>query len=292
MSKVYLFGNGFDLNLELKSRYSDYANSKYWPFKKEKTSRLGDFLNHKLDIETWFDLESSLGSYAQMVSRKEITKELLEQDYEDYQKILTSFDEYITWQQDVVVPKKQCEAADIIRHFATDNSEPIIYTFNYTDLNYLAKDITAYNKFEYQHVHGDSKNHSIILGFGDTTLNIDPKYNFMRKSFNPKYNPPKVISHLLKAETVVFFGLSMGGIDYSYYDYFFRMISSPENSFGTPPKKVIIFAYNNDARMSILNNLFEKTQGNLSNLKALNDFQMVTLKDDDPERVSAIINSI
>ncbi len=44
--------------------------------------------------------------------------------------------------------------------------------------------------------------------------------------------------------------------------------------------------------MAILNNLYEKTEGHLGNLNALNDFRMVTLGVEPEKDVIDVINSI
>ncbi len=292
MSKVYLFGNGFDISLGLKSRYTDYADSSFWPFKPGTQYRMGNFLNEEKDrVGTWFDLEALLGSYAVLASKKITDAQILE-DKEAFDILLSSFCEYIRIQQLSTAPNKDSLAAALIRHFSTDETRPSVFTFNYTDLNDLARCITAYNKFEYHHVHGSWKEGFLIMGFGDGTLNVAPEYNFMRKSFNPRFKPPKIISELVNADTVVFFGLSMGDIDYSYYDYFFRKISTPEKLLGTKPKRVIVFAFDDQARMSILDNLYAKTNNQLSNLSALNDFQMVTIKNENEKVILDLINTI
>ena len=291
--KVYLFGNGFDIDLGLKSRYSDYAESRFWPFQPGNNGfRLGEFLNRKKEIDTWFDLEAALGEYALLASRNAIDEAVLRQDKIAFELLLSTFTEYIGLQQRNTIPDKESLAAALIRHFSTDDADSRIFTFNFTDLNDLAAGITSYNKFEYHHIHGSWKEDSLIMGFGDTVLNVAPEYNFMRKSFSAKYKPPTVIRELLDAQTVVLFGLSMGDIDYSYYDYFFRRLSTPEESCDKEPKRIIIFAYDDAARMSILDNLYQKTNAQLSNLNALNSFRMVTIKAEKKQDILKLIKTI
>lgn len=293
MSKVYLLGNGFDINLGLKSRYQDFADSSYWPFSLDTGRRMGAFLNEKKsEVDTWFDLESLLGQYALMASSHTISPEILKEDQCSYNELVESFNDYITQQQNTVQPNSNSIAAHLVQQFAADPSQPKIYTFNYTDLNFLCQNITKRNRFECNHVHGTCNDRSIIMGFGDDLRDVNPAYNFMRKSFRPKYNPPHIIQEMLKAQTVVMFGLSMGNVDYSYFDFFFKHISIPELSVLSEMKRVIIFAYKDESRMTILNNLYTKTEGNLGNLNALNDFRMVTLGVEPDKDVIDIISSI
>ena len=85
MGNVFIIGNGFDLDLGLPTKYSDFAKSEYWPIAPKKMilndnvqSNSGVFrINATVDApkleeaietarsrETWFDLEKELLEYA------------------------------------------------------------------------------------------------------------------------------------------------------------------------------------------------------------------------------------
>ena len=82
MGNVFIIGNGFDLDLGLPTKYSDFANSEYWPVsesennsvkeveKKEahsiKTPTLEDAIETAKNRETWFDLEGELLEYSKL----------------------------------------------------------------------------------------------------------------------------------------------------------------------------------------------------------------------------------
>ena len=293
MSTVYLLGNGFDINLGLKSHYQDFADSSFWPFGQDTNRRMGVFLNEKKsEVDTWFDLEALLGQYAVMASSRPMSSEVIDEDKCSFKLLVDSLNDYIKLQQNTVQPENDSIAACLVRHFASDTTEPKIFTFNYTDLNFMCRNITKRNRFECHHVHGTCNDNTIIMGFGDELQGVIPTYNFMRKSFNQHYNPPRIIEEILKAHTVVMFGLSMGNVDYSYFDFFFKRISIPEQFVSSSMKRVIIFAYKDSSRMAILNNLYEKTEGHLGNLNALNDFRMVTIGVEPEKDVIDVINSI
>ena len=64
MNTVYIIGNGFDINLGLKTRFSDFADSEYWPFKpinRRHSSPLAAYLDYHKSIDKWLDLENLLG---------------------------------------------------------------------------------------------------------------------------------------------------------------------------------------------------------------------------------------
>ena len=54
-NRLLIIGNGFDLDLGRKTRYSDFAKSEFWP--KDLDSDLYEHLNQKSKIERWFHLE-------------------------------------------------------------------------------------------------------------------------------------------------------------------------------------------------------------------------------------------
>lgn len=63
--KVFIIGNGFDLDLGWKTGYRDFVSSKYWPLKdKDPYSMMAQFLKEKTEIDRWYDLESMLKVYA------------------------------------------------------------------------------------------------------------------------------------------------------------------------------------------------------------------------------------
>ena len=62
MSNVFIIGNGFDLDIGLKSKFDDFYDSDYWPFHGKNTP-LAKFLELNCAIERWLDLEEALAEY-------------------------------------------------------------------------------------------------------------------------------------------------------------------------------------------------------------------------------------
>ena len=94
--KVFIIGNGFDLDLGWKTRYSDFASSKFW-IGDSYGSDLKSRLNQDKRIEKWFDLEMSLLNYAKAdetgyhPSSYEYTKERDMQCFNELNKGLSSY---------------------------------------------------------------------------------------------------------------------------------------------------------------------------------------------------------
>ena len=59
-----VIGNGFDLDLGMNTRYSDFTKSGYWPKDVSSSSHnLQQYLNERKDMDCWFDLEQCLLDY-------------------------------------------------------------------------------------------------------------------------------------------------------------------------------------------------------------------------------------
>ena len=63
MKRVFIIGNGFDLNLGWKTGYWNFIESPYCPIK-DSHSPLALFLRQKTEIDRWYDLEAILREYA------------------------------------------------------------------------------------------------------------------------------------------------------------------------------------------------------------------------------------
>ena len=69
--KILILGNGFDLDLGLKTKYSNFAISPEWKglyesFKCTSDDNLAGFLKKKAEEDNWFAIEDCLKQYAQM----------------------------------------------------------------------------------------------------------------------------------------------------------------------------------------------------------------------------------
>ena len=64
-----VIGNGFDLDLGMNTRYSDFAKSEYWPKDVSSSNHnLQQYLNERKDMDCWFDLEQCLLDYCMIIS--------------------------------------------------------------------------------------------------------------------------------------------------------------------------------------------------------------------------------
>jgi hypothetical protein len=145
MNILFLIGNGFDLNLGMKTRYSDFY--KYYITKKS-SSKLVQELKESINsnIENWSDLELALGEYTKNLKSTEEFNEVFD-DIED------NLGDYLEWVEEkfdysqldktkllkfLAHPENSLPSADrnMIKSFkqkwrSTQNNINVI-TFNYT----------------------------------------------------------------------------------------------------------------------------------------------------------------
>lgn len=174
-------------------------------------------------------------------------------------------------------------ASQVLKAVISNGKFDVIYSFNYTDLHHIAKEIGITEKFNYEHVHGCLKDNSIILGVEDESDLMDG-YSFLYKTFSPHYESHHIQYDLLDADEVVFFGHSLGQNDYHYFRQFFRN-QCDENMPREKGKKITIFTYDDSSRISILEQLRDMNDRKTSLLFSLNDFQVICTKDGKSERL-------
>lgn len=269
--KVLLFvGNGFDCDLGLETKYRDFVKSEYFQrnisvkldYSKIKDPEFDfnifDYLMFKYhENHNWIDIEHELLLLA--------TRECRDIDYQNgkYKSILPKS----TLLQEKSFYKLKEELNDYLLHINYNiNKEAYSYrlvkliiqspfskivSFNYTPLKLLCgiDDISKESCF---HVHGclsDNDKQSIILGFQDN-VEIDKSYCYMIKSHQPSYYSSHIPDLLEAVDEIIFFGLSLGDVDYPYFSEFFKKQCIPNNIKNR--KFISFFTYDENSRQDIL----------------------------------------
>lgn len=290
MNSVLVIGNGFDIDLGLNSRYSDFYKSSYWPFSRRNTP-LARFLENKFAINDWLDVEESLAEY----SRKSvvINNNATEFDEEDFNTLKSAFNKYILREQENF-EYKESTASRLLAAVLENGYFEDIYSFNFTDLKFIAKEKLGIKKrFDYSHVHGKAVDGTAILGVGDYA-DVRDADDFMYKSFAKSYSPPLMIPTLLDANRVILFGMSLGRVDYQYFDDFFKrvIVGHADDSLGDC-KDIIIFTYNEESRRKILRNLQNMTEHKLGRLYTRSNFKIYcTAEGIDENAISELIKNL
>lgn len=275
MNITFFIGNGFDINLGLKTRYFCF-----YPYFIEH-ARTDNMIRNWIDGNErfWSDLEEKLGQ-----ELKSVPEYKLEQFYEDKEELDRLLIEYLEKEQekycfdDVEGIKKEFSRS-MINFFAempvndVDSlkstmekykNEEFIYSyvsFNYTDV--LDKIIALYgntniiaNHQSYSgsksnrigkiiHIHGTT-NEEMILGVNDENQ-IDNDYlkkeslfldTFIKKRMNNSIGQRKtenVIDMINKSHIVCIFGMSIGNTDKMWWEELIKWLGSNESN------KLVIF---------------------------------------------------
>lgn len=183
---------------------------------------------------------------------------------------------------------KDSVAAKVFRSIIMNGYFTSIYTFNYTNLRQIAKQLHIGIDFSFEYVHGSIEKRNAILGVEDKT-DLQPGFSFLYKTFNRNYESHHIQYDLLEADEVVFFGHSLGINDYHYFQQFFRR-QSAEELIRDHSKRITIFTYDEESRISLMEQLREMNAKNTNLLYNLNDFQLICTKDGlDNERLNRFL---
>ncbi|MCD8189199.1 MAG: bacteriophage abortive infection AbiH family protein [Clostridiales bacterium] len=113
MNITFFVGNGFDINIGLKTRYSDF-----YPYFVEKASK-GNMIRGWLTADElrWADLEAELGRKLCLLPEDTITQDIINQFYEDKDELDLKLLEYLEIQQrQISVLGKEAEiAAEMVK---------------------------------------------------------------------------------------------------------------------------------------------------------------------------------
>lgn len=271
--KVFIIGNGFDLDLGLKTRYADFAGSKYWPDEYSfRFSRLGDRLNHEKQLNKWLDLELLLKKYSEVIRGSLVLQTNPVEDRTSFSLLCDGLTQYLQDEQEKAV-KTDSVAAVVLKAIIQNGYFNSIYSYNYTDLYKIAEKLKISKQFDYANVHGKLQDNSIILGVTDRA-ELREGYSFLYKTFSSHYKSYPVQYDLLEADEVVFFGHSLGENDYHYFQAFFRK-QCDERMERKQSKKITFFTYDDASHIQIMEQLHQMNEKKTNLLFGLNDLQFI-----------------
>ena len=260
-----ILGNGFDIDMGLPSKYSDFAKSKEW---QDMINRVDSFLQFEdyrrhsligqLQVASreslWFDIEEEIHKFInahrditiQEVGEIKIEFDLLKEAlYKYLQRVSANFtanrDKLSTY---LMYKLRECPltATEII--------------FNYTNPHEylklpLQKEIFNGAQHWVTYVHGSLRYNDIVLG-----CDLQPGEKVNRQlSFMYKYNQLNKANHvarnILEAKEIIFFGHSINEMDFCYFKEFFKTASaSPQ-----PIRHLTIITYDDQSERDIKDNI-------------------------------------
>ncbi len=280
MKRTLVVGNGFDLDVGLKTRYIDFAESKWWPFKEARLQdgyeTLAYTLNRKSRLERWFDVEEALYDYARIDGKLVLPPTIYSQDKKTYEELNKKLIQYLRDIEDDLEPAKESKAVRVLDEFYNKDGEKRIYTFNYTDLSWIAQVNEVYydRSVPCTYIHGSIGNRQIILGVG-SNRDLMKDYNLFYKTSSLIYQSSGIINDLLDSDEIIIFGHSLGTNDYPYFESAFRKAASLDTNSSVKRRNITIYTKSYDDRLDIEFHLRQMVGSDITLLKNLNDFRII-----------------
>lgn len=260
-----IVGNGFDIDMGLPSRYSDFIRSKEW---NDAVSGFNiylqkkDYQNHSLIAQLqmastnsqWFDIEQEIHRF--IVSHPDNTEKDvrdIRSEFEVIKKALTNYLKRIT--STFTADNSKVSTALHYRMRECPLTVTEIY-FNYTyPHQYIKLPIQQAIFNGAQHwvtfVHGSLRDNDIVLG---CDLQEGEQVN-RQLSFMYKYNQLKKANHIarniLEAKEIIFFGHSINEMDFGYFKEFFKVASASP----IPIRHLTIITYDDESERNIKDNI-------------------------------------
>ena len=280
---VLILGNGFDLDLGLKSSYNSFAKSKefnrlledglhtfFFKGGHENESLLYHFQRVNAN-SNWFDLEEEI--YRFIEHHQEVNDcrlELIEREFENIKAALSN---YLNRMVKEVRIRETSFAKVLFTYLISLNKSVSIYSFNYTDCFCLCG-CTQNEHTHLWNIHG-KLDENIVLGYDNyKNLNFQRKYEFLDKSLMLEASGFNLYSTLRNAKEVIFFGHSINDMDFSYFDDYFKYVSSIDKKNQT----LTFVCLDNESEFTIKSNIKNKgydwrtIKGHLNNVDFIHTY--------------------
>lgn len=264
MGTVFIVGNGFDLDLGLRTSYKNFFDSKYFPKDEGSVVRLNcyfdpdistdtslgrvsvfDYLRVCRDLSHWCDIEGALGKLPKYVDFENGDGFYIEKD--SFDRLHQAFSDYLrSVLKDDYDTINYKSAAYKVAKTLSYRTDLVVFNYNYTDsLEHIDRSYDGIVNY----VHGSLIDNSIIFGVEDK-LDVQRHYNFLLKSFSPFYKSHKIRYELKNADHVIFFGHSLAKADYHYFEHLFQDLTDETND--SPDRRITIFTKDDKSRRDLL----------------------------------------
>ena len=219
--KLYLIGNGFDIDLGYNTSYKSFINSQEFSklIQNNSANRLAKFIYSNYQTDTnWVDIEIIIGKYANEVCNDVPTILLLE-----YNEIKNELKLYLKRQESKydIIKQSQTRAFRFLREINDEinsNSNVVIVNFNFTDtvlnrLKYINGGEYDKSSLKYYHPHGIL---STDIAFGVNEMFLDDtanQYSFIKKGYSENYSLNDWMNIFKNGLKISVFGHSLGRTD-------------------------------------------------------------------------------
>lgn len=278
MKCTFVMGNGFDLDVGLKTSYHDFVRSGFWPFNQSTEvhghDTLAAYLRKKSELDTWFDVEETLYDYSR-VGLGPATIQGVNIEYKDkfdFDTLKSSLTSYLSNQEECFNPNPNSMGIAVLNSLITSKNDLKIYSFNYTSLQNILRCYKITEQVNCEYIHGSIANNDIIIGVGDK-IDFNSHYFYLSKIAAPNYSSHNVILDMMESDEVIIFGHSFGSNDFPYFEPFFHNLLSFTNE-TKKRKRIAIFTKDENGRLGIKKRLHELTGQKTTLLYSLNEVKI------------------
>lgn len=280
---VLVIGNGFDVDLGLKTRYSDFTGDEGF-FPENDKSNLYHFLRMQSSCPNWGGIEISMEEYA----RLPYSSHTYEDDFKYYQLLKESFRLFFhkelygapkhlghgegpIFRDKVKFNADSCAYHLCYRLLHSDSLNSII-SYNYTDICSFIKQIgeeegeldiaEIFQRYDSIRTFVHRIEDVMVLGISGNIILEDNRYYFLKKTHQAVI--PPTFNDLISAENIVFYGVSFSRPDYPYYTEFFKSISNNTPIGGS--KNIYIVSRDDESFKSCMYEIETMLNGDLTQL--------------------------
>lgn len=296
MKRTLVIGNGFDLDVGLKTAYGDFIKSSYWPFnhsaKVHNIDTLASFLKRKSLLNTWFDVEEALYEYAKEGLGKATIcgSNIGHKDLKDFETLKSSLTSYLQNQENGFTKNRNSTAIAVLNALLTCGEQTKIYSFNYTDLRKIASRYAITEDFSCEHMHGTTLNNDIILGIGDKS-DINSHYFYFKKVASQNFSSHSIIPDMISSDEVIIFGHSLGVNDHPYFVPFINSLLD-YTTITEKRRTITIFTRNESDKQELKKKLEELTGNRVTLLYSLNQINIFCTDGSENSNIEAYLKSI
>ncbi len=258
-----ILGNGFDLDMGLPSRYSDFAKSNEFKAIVKKVSDMYDEgerskslilqLQRAYMVSNWFDIEDEIHKY--VVSNTTLDNQMLgfiRSEFNDLKKALYDYLLRITTN---FTANKEKLSTSLMYHLEECPLTALEIYFNYTSPSGFLKlplrpEIFMGAQHWFTFVHGSLRNNDIVLGCDIQEEKVNRQLSFLYK-YNMLNKANHVARNLLEAKEIIFFGHSINEMDFGYFREFFKEASTAPD----PIRHLTIITYDEESERTIKDNI-------------------------------------
>lgn len=257
-----IIGNGFDIDMGLPSKYSDFMESKEWkdlfnginkcfPEESYRHHSLIWRLQRASEDSNWFDIEEEIHTF--VIKHTDNTEEEIRDIKNEFELLKKALKKYLVRvSKNFKSDEKKFAYKLLMATVRCPLSINEMY-FNYTYAHSFLKIPLYYNpgSCTITFVHGNLQNDNIVLGCDlqegelvNRQLSFMYKYNMLKKTNH-------IARNILEAREIIFFGHSINEMDFCYFKEFFKVASASPN----PIRHLTMITYDEESERAIKDNM-------------------------------------